>query len=174
MNESCLKLYDEGYNSTRDIVYSFFPLTPSQSVFLEEGLRAKTIFNIFAKNIARPYKAQRIILIQNETTIGESEVPSPFPTESLEDFIGKHLSPAEQELMWEDFKKDLWQEVVDGKISKVKYYRIIHKLTQKELARKLNMKQPNITRLERVGYRPNISTLEKLGKLFKIDYKELL
>jgi transcriptional regulator with XRE-family HTH domain len=76
--------------------------------------------------------------------------------------------------MWEDFKKDLWQEIVDGKIGKIKYYRIIHKLTQKELASKLNMKQPNITRLESVGYRPDISTLEKLGKVFKIDYKELL
>ena len=52
----------------------------------------------------------------------------PFPTISLEDFIEKHLSPAEQKLMWKDFKKDLWQEVLDEKISKIKYYRIIHEV----------------------------------------------
>jgi hypothetical protein len=36
MNQSFLKLYDEGYNSTRDIAYFFFPLTPPQSIFLRK------------------------------------------------------------------------------------------------------------------------------------------
>jgi len=175
MNESCVKIYDQDYYNTRNIVYSFFPMVPELlTLSLEEGFKTKTVFNVFTKNLTSPYKAQRIVLIQDEITIKESEAPQPFPTISLEDFVGKHLSTDEQRLMWGDFKKELWQEVVNGKISKIKYYRIVHKLTQKELAKKLSMKQPNIARLEKVGYRPDLLTLEKLGKVFQIDHRELL
>ena len=135
---------------------------------------ASTTLDIFSKQFNPPYPFQMITLSNNEETIEVSEISEPFPTISLEDFIGDHLSPSEQKLMWKDFKKELWQEVVDKKISKIKYYRIINKLTQTELARKLNMKQPNIVRLEKAGYAPDISTLKRLGEVFSIDYKELL
>ena len=175
MNESCLKIYDQDYYNTRNIVYSFFAMVPGlPTLSLEEGSKTKTVSNVFTINLSRSYKAQRIILRQNEITVKESEVAQPFPTIPLEDFIAKHLSPVEQGLMWEDFKRELWQEVISGKISKIKYYRIVHKLTQKDLAKKLDMKQPNIARLEKAGYKPDLSTLEKLGKLFHMDYKELL
>ena len=135
---------------------------------------ASTTLDIFSKQFNPPYPFQMIILSKNEETMEFSEISEPFPTISLEDFVEKHLSPADQKLMWEDFKKELWQEVIDKKISKIKHYRIINKLTQTELARKLNMKQPNIARLEKAGYAPDISTLKKLGEVFSINYKELL
>ena len=135
---------------------------------------ASTTLDIFSKQFDIPYSFQMIILNKNEEAIEFSEISEPFSTISLEDFVENHLSLADQKLMWEGFKKELWQEVIDNKISKIKYYRIINKLTQTELARKLNMKQPNIVRLEKAGYAPDISTLKKLGEVFSIDYKELL
>lgn len=52
---------------------------------------------------------------------------------SIEDFQKKYLSDVDEKDMWEQFKADLWQEVEDGKISKIKYHRIINKRTQEDL-----------------------------------------
>jgi len=150
----------------------FYFQTPNLYVGLVSSTAATAY--IFTEEFNTPYHPQMIILSKNGKPIEFSKIPEPFPTISLEDFVEKHLSPAEKKMMWEDFKKELWQEVVDNKISKIKYYRIINKLTQTELARKLHMKQPNIARFEKVGYIPDISTLKKLGEVFSINYKELL
>lgn len=95
---------------------------------------------------------------------------------SIDDFQKKYLSDVNEKELWETFKADLRQEVEDGKISKIKYHRIISKLTQKELAEKTKTSQPNIVRLEGVGYKTkiSISTLKKLGKVFNVDFKELI
>lgn len=175
MSKPCFRFHKLDYGNTTNIICLFlgsFPKSPSLS--LEKRSITATIPNIFIEKTIHHYEVQTITLKKDESTIKVSELPQPFPTISLEDFIEKHLSPVEQKLMWQDFKKDLWQEVLDKKISKIKYYRIVHKLTQKGLARKLDMEQPNIARLEKVEYTPKIPTLKKLGKIFHIDYKELL
>lgn len=95
---------------------------------------------------------------------------------SIEEFQEKYLSDVAEKDIWLNFNADLRQEVEDGKISKIKYHRIISKLTQKELAEKMKTSQPNIVRLEGVGYKTkiSISTLKKLGKIFNVDFKELI
>jgi len=93
---------------------------------------------------------------------------------SIEEFQKKYLSDVSEKGIWVKFKADLWQEVKDGKINRIKYYRIVDKLTQKELAEKMDTSQPNIVRLEQVDYKPNISTLKKLGKVFNVDFKDLI
>lgn len=175
MDKSCPKLQQSSYGDIRNIVCFFLePFPQPPSLFVEKRIATRTLFDISVQKFTRPYQVQRISLRKDESIIKILETPQPFPTISLEDFIKKHLSPEKQKSMWKDFKKDLWQEVIDGKISKIKYYRIVHKLTQKMLAKKLGMEQPNIARLEKVGRTPNILTLKKLGKVFQIDYKELL
>ncbi len=98
----------------------------------------------------------------------------PFQTISLEDIKKKLFSDLNEEEEEKCFKAELYQEVIENKISKIKYYRIIGKMTQKDLAQRLEMEQPNVARLERVGYKPDIETLKRLGQVFKIDYKELV
>ena len=93
---------------------------------------------------------------------------------SIEEFQKKYLSDVAEKDIWGKFKADLRQEVEDGKISKIKYHRIISKLTQKELAEKMKTNQPNIVRIERVGYEAGIPTLKKLGKIFNVDFKDLI
>jgi DNA-binding XRE family transcriptional regulator len=93
---------------------------------------------------------------------------------SIEEFQKKYLPDINEEDIWLQFKTDLWEEVKERKISKIKFYRIINKLTQKDLAKKIDTKQPDIVRLEKVGYSPNIETMKKLAKVFQLHYKELL
>lgn len=175
MNESPIEFQELDYGDVRKADGLFYVSVPELSN-LSIGLRSTsaTTSNIHVQPLIAPYQTQIVILKKDEKTIKMSEISQPFPVVSLEEFVAKHLSSSEQQLMWEDFRKDLWEEVVNKKISRIKYYRIIHKLTQKQLAKKLNTQQPNIARLEKLGYTPDISILRKLGKVFSIDYKELL
>lgn len=102
------------------------------------------------------------------------EISKPFETISIDEFQKKHLGNVNEQALWERFKVDLQEEVAENKISKIKYYRIISKLTQKQLAEKLGTQQPNIVRIEKTGYKIDIDTLKKLGEIFKVDYKEFL
>lgn len=102
------------------------------------------------------------------------EVSKPFETIGIDEFQKKHLGNIDEQVLWEQFKVDLLEEVAENKISKIKYYRIISKLTQKQLAEKLGTQQPNIVRIEKIGYKTDIDTLKKLGEIFRVNYKELL
>lgn len=114
------------------------------------------------------------VTIQTSSLIIGIEQSKPFETISLDEFQKKYLPGHDERAMWEEFKKDLWQEVFEGKTSRIKYYRIINRLIQKELAEKLHTKQPNITRIEKVGYKVDLGTIKRLGEIFGIDYKELI
>lgn len=81
----------------------------------------------------------------------------------------KALQKAEDEL-----HKELFQEVLAGKLNRVKYYRIVNNMDQKILAKLSSVKQPNLSRIEKPGYIADTNTYKKLAKVFKINYKELL
>ena len=114
------------------------------------------------------------VTIRTSSSVTGFKQSKPFETISLDEFQKKYLPGHDERAMWEEFKKDLWQEVFEGKTSRIKYNRIINKLTQKELAERLHTKQPNITRIEKVGYKVDLGTIKRLGEIFGIDYKELL
>jgi transcriptional regulator with XRE-family HTH domain len=48
-------------------------------------------------------------------------------------------------------------------------YRTAHQLTQRELAEKLNMRQPHIARLESGEHEPKLSTLQKLSSALDLE-----
>lgn len=81
----------------------------------------------------------------------------------------KALQKAEEEL-----HKELFQEVLAGKLNRVKYYRIVNNMDQKTIAKLSGIKQPNISRIEKIGYVADTNTYKKIAKVFKINYKELL
>lgn len=131
--------------------------TPPDIIILIPGhfnLKPKIDFRYEALNDAQPSQSPKRI--------------------SIDEFQKKYLSDVNEKEMWNTFTADLWKEVEDGKISKIKYHRIVSKLTQKELAEKMNTNQPNIVRLEGVGYKAGIPTLRKLGKIFNVDFKDLI
>ena len=99
---------------------------------------------------------------------------APFETISIAEFQQRHLPNVDEAELREEFKAALYKEVEEGKISKIKYYRIISRLTQKELAKRIGTQQPNIARIEQKGYTPDIDTLKRLAKVFSIKYTEFL
>jgi hypothetical protein len=81
----------------------------------------------------------------------------------------KAFQQAQQEL-----HEELRQDVLAGKLNKVKYYRLISSMDQKMLSDLTGIKQSNISRIERLGYTADIDTYKKIAGVFNIDYKELL
>lgn len=106
-------------------------------------------------------------------SVSEKNTRTPEPID-IKEFRRRYLADADEKKMQGLFETDMRQEVLDKNISKIKYYRIIRGLTQNALAEKLGMQQPNMARVEKVGYPADLQTLKKLAKIFKIDYKELL
>jgi ribosome-binding protein aMBF1 (putative translation factor) len=79
------------------------------------------------------------------------------------------LQKAEEEL-----HRELHDQAKEGKLNRIKYYRLINNMDQKTLSHLSGIKQPNISRLERPGYSADTETYKKLAKVFNINYKELL
>jgi len=75
---------------------------------------------------------------------------------------------------WEDRAKELKELVEQGKMSRIKFYRLLSGVDQKTLAGKLGTKQPNITRIEKPGYQPNVDTLKKLAKILGVKMEDLI
>jgi len=100
------------------------------------------------------------------------------PLVSLEEIIKKHeedpdgrkrINTARQERQKE------WQEMVKtGRMSKIKYYRLLRGLDQLTFAKKLGMAQSNVSRLERPGYRVSGKTLVKIAKILDVSVEELV
>jgi ribosome-binding protein aMBF1 (putative translation factor) len=96
----------------------------------------------------------------------------------LEEIVGEFTSTAEGKRAWDrawEEQNEEWKELVgQGRMSPIKYYRLLNGMDQKTLAKKLGTAQPNISRIERVGYNLPSSTLKKLAKIFKVKVEDLI
>lgn len=96
----------------------------------------------------------------------------------IEDIVKEITSTPEGARQWEEAKTkvnaELRQKVVDGKMSKLKYYRMIRGFTQKDLADKAMMQQPDISRYEQLGYKATVPTYEKLAEILGVEYRDLI
>lgn len=81
----------------------------------------------------------------------------------------KSLQKAEEEL-----HKELHKQMTEGKLNRVKYYRLINNMDQKMLANLSGIRQPNISRIEKLDYIADNDTYKKIAKVFKINYKEIM
>lgn len=74
----------------------------------------------------------------------------------------------------EEKKSSLDRALRSGKIGKIKYYRYLRRLSQKELAKRIETRQSNISRYERPSYKPGRRTLEKLAAALEVQVADLL
>ncbi|MEW6409360.1 MAG: helix-turn-helix transcriptional regulator [Nitrospirota bacterium] len=106
-----------------------------------------------------------------KTALSEKAVP-------LKTIVDKFTSTLEGKRTWEEAWEEQfneWQELVrQGKMSWIKYYRLINGIDQKTLAEKLGTAQPNISRIERVGYNVPSKTLKKLAEIFNVKTGDLI
>ncbi|KAF0145733.1 MAG: hypothetical protein FD156_708 [Nitrospirae bacterium] len=96
----------------------------------------------------------------------------------LEKMVSKVTSTPEGKESWDKAWKDQfaeWQELVkQGKMSKIKYYRLLNGIDQITLAKELGMAQPNISRIEKPGYNVPTKTLKKLATIFGVKMEDLI
>jgi DNA-binding XRE family transcriptional regulator len=109
--------------------------------------------------------------LELKTALTEKAIP-------IKNLVEELTSSAEGKRAWDAAWKeqfDEWQLLVyQGKMSKIKYYRLINGIDQMTLARKLGTAQPNISRLEKPSYNVPVKTLKQLAKIFGVRMEELV
>jgi DNA-binding XRE family transcriptional regulator len=114
---------------------------------------------------------QEMQSLELKTALDEKAIP-------FKEVVKEFTSTPKGKRAWEDAWKeqfDEWKKLADaGKISRIKYYRLINGMDQATLAKKLGTAQPNISRIEKPGYNIPIKTLEKLSRIFKVKKGDLI
>lgn len=114
---------------------------------------------------------EEIKTLELKTAVNEKAVP-------LKTIVKEFTSTLEGKAAWQeawDERAEEWERLAKlGKISRVKYFRLINGMDQKTLAKKLGTAQPNISRLEKPGYNVPIRSLEKLARIFKVKKGDLI
>jgi DNA-binding XRE family transcriptional regulator len=98
------------------------------------------------------------------------------PTDAIgvEDFTRQIFPDMSDQELFDVFKADLTEDMASGRISKIKYHRLIAQMTQADLAKKTGMRQANIARAESVKHTPNQNTLRKIAAALGVEVKELV
>lgn len=109
--------------------------------------------------------------LELKTALTEKAMP-------LKNMVDELTSTPEGKRAWEKAWEEQfneWQELVrQGKMSRIKYHRLINGIDQKTLAKKLDTAQPNISRIEKLGYNVPTRTLKKLAKIFGVKMEDLI
>ncbi len=115
-----------------------------------------------------------------QAELRELELKTNLPEKaiSIKDVVKEYSATPEGRISlkkaWDEQHKE-WSDLVNkGEMSKIKYYRLVFGINQHDVARMLKTKQPNIARIEQVGYQPNVDTLKKLAKIFSIRVEDLI
>ena len=116
-------------------------------------------------------EATTLMLYQQESTGGLDSV-------SVEDAVAELRSTRDGKRAWRRAvraRASSFDEALKaGIIGKIKYYRFLREITQKQLAQMVGTKQSNIARYERPSYRASRATLEKLARALGVEVPELL
>ncbi len=89
--------------------------------------------------------------------------------------VGENSSFGEDlELERKERYNELLEEVRCGHLSRVAAERMRMRLSQRELAERAGMRQPNISRLEKLTATMSVRSARRLSAVFGIDYRELL
>jgi ribosome-binding protein aMBF1 (putative translation factor) len=109
--------------------------------------------------------------LELETALSEKAIP-------LKTMVEEFTSTPEGKATWDKAwieQSGEWTELVrQGKMSQIKYYRLINGIDQKTLAEKLRTAQPNISRIEKAGYNVPTKTLKKLTEIFGVKMEDLI
>lgn len=109
--------------------------------------------------------------LELKTAISEKPV-------SLKQMVDELTTTPEGQKSWETAWKEQfskWQGLMNqGKMSRIKYYRLISGIDQITLAKRLDTAQPNISRIEKIGYNVPSKTLKTLAKIFNVKLEDLV
>lgn len=140
-----------------------------------QSIKDKEIEDLKAKNAKLEklvdFLGNEIKSLELKTALSEKAVP-------LKKIVKEFTSTPEDKTAWQKAWKEQfneWNEIVkQGKMSRIKYYRLINGLDQETLAKKLGTAQPNISRIEKTGYNVPTKTLKALAKIFSVKMEDLI
>ena len=119
-----------------------------------------------------------ITFLRNEIATLELKTAATEKSIPLDEIVKELTSTPKGKKAWDEAwqeQHDEWKALVEsGKISRIKYFRLINSMDQATLAKKLETAQPNISRIEKLGYNVPVKTLEKLSKIFKVKKGDLI
>lgn len=122
-----------------------------------------------------PMKCEVVFLSNRGAIVSDC---TPMGRTSITDVIAKYTATEEGRKAFAKAERDLHAELKKkmhaGKISPLKYFRLIKNMDQLTLAKLSGIKQPNLSRLEKPGHRGDIASYKKLAKVLGVDFKELL
>lgn len=121
---------------------------------------------------------QQVSFLREELEELEIRTALDAPAVSLKSMVDELTVTPEGESAWQEAwadRKAEWATMVkDGKMSRVKYHRLLSGMDQTVLAERLETAQPNISRIERPGYNVPTKTLKKLAGIFGVKVEDLI
>lgn len=81
-----------------------------------------------------------------------------------EEVLAEHLQNPEVRREWERTR------FADGVATRILAYRVEHGLTQTELAKRLDMTQSAVARLEAGDHEPSLATLRRLARVLGLEF----
>lgn len=121
---------------------------------------------------------QKVDFLRKELQILELRTALDAPAVSLKTMVDELTATPEDEAAlqaaWAERKEEWAAMVAEGKMSRVKYHRLLIGMDQKTLAERLETAQPNISRIERTGYNVPTKTLKKLAVIFGVKVEDLI
>ncbi|MBM4311024.1 MAG: helix-turn-helix transcriptional regulator [Deltaproteobacteria bacterium] len=110
----------------------------------------------------------------DQTPLITGAVQRPAGSLTVEDFTRQMFPDMSDQELFDVFKADTAEEMASGRISRIKYHRLLAQMTQSDLAEKTGMRQANIARAESVNHTPNQNTLRKIAAALGVEVKELV
>lgn len=154
-------------------IYSRLPLGEVREIC--DSIKDKEIEELKTK-IAKLEKlvkflSSEIKSLELKTALSEKAIP-------LKKIVKEFTSTPEGKTAWQkswNERAEEWKKLLEtGKISRIKYHRLINGINQATLAKKLGTAQPNISRIEKPDYNIPTKTLKTLAKIFGVKMEELI
>lgn len=125
--------------------------------------------------VAKPKPSVEVVVTGNAIRSNTLQEGAATLKEVLADIYSKDSEREKRDMV---FKKQMFARmkgyVKNGKMSPIKYARIINKVDQKELARRLGMKASNLCRMEKPGKSHTEITLKRVAKALSIPVGDLI
>ncbi len=109
--------------------------------------------------------------LELKTALSEKAIPL---KKIVKEFTSTHEGKDAWQKAWNERDGEWKKLVATGKMSRIKYYRLLKGIDQVTLANKLGTAQPNISRIEKVGYNVPTNTLKQLTKIFDVKLEDLI
>lgn len=150
--------------------------TAMDSGFITTGsvINVQSLTRNFRTMVVQCARRNLFIAETDQTPLITGAVKRPAGSITIEDFTRQLFPDMPDQELFDVFKADIAEEMASGQISRIKYHRLLARMTQADLAERTGMRQANIARAESVNHTPNQNTLRRIAAALGVEVKELV